>query len=209
VPVEDLRKSDVLRERHRSARIDWAKRGGKRIRHTHGGIRIREIGIRNVHDRSERRNTDNIFERYPIGCLVIIACSTANAGLGIGRQLVCKAHARANIAQVVVDGGCGTSSIVMTSAEDQVLRRIGVAHRLRSGHKTRHSSVAIRVREEWIPAYADVHCEPRSRMPVVLYEETPVVSAKIKVQTPACVKLDTSPRRKSERLSPLRLPPKL
>ena len=74
----------------------------------------------------------------------------------------------------------------MTPAEDQVLWRIGVARRLRSRHKTCHSPLAVRVGEERIPAYTGAHGEPRGRVPVILNEGTPVVSAKVQIQT-ACL----------------------
>ena len=186
VSVEDLRKGDVLRKRDRSAWIDRAKRCGKGVCHARGGIGVGEIGVRNAHDRSKGRNADNVFKRYPIGRLVIVACSTTDAGLAICRQLVGKAHTRADIAQVVIDRGCGASSVMITPAEDQVLRCIGVARRLRSRHKTCDSPLAVRVGEERIPAYTGAHGEPLGCVPVILNEGTPVVAAKVQIQT-ACL----------------------
>ena len=103
MPVEDLRKSDVLRKCSRSAWIDRAEGSRERVCHARGRIGVGEIGVINAHDRSERRNADDVFKRHPIGRLVIVACSTADAGLAIWRQLIGEAHTWADIAQVVID----------------------------------------------------------------------------------------------------------
>jgi hypothetical protein len=60
--------------------------------HARGGIGVGEICVRNAHDGSERRNADDVFKRHAIGRLVIVPCSTADAGLAICRQLIGKAQ---------------------------------------------------------------------------------------------------------------------
>src|ERR1700678_4372229 len=85
VSVEDLRKSDVLRKRGVRAWIDRAKGCGKWVCHARSGIRIGEIGVGDIYDGREGRNAHDIFKRYTVGRLVIIPCSTTDAGLGIGR----------------------------------------------------------------------------------------------------------------------------
>src|ERR1017187_7540140 len=86
---------------------------------------------------------------------------------------------------------------MMTPAEDQALWCIGVPRRLRSWHKASNSPLTIRVGEERIPAHTAGHGEPRGRVPVILNKGTPVVSAKIQIQT-AC--LDKAGRRSQQKV---------
>ena len=72
---------------------------------------------------------------------------------------------------------------MIAPAEEQILRCIRVARRLRSRHKTCHAPIAVRVGEERIPAYTGIYGEPRGRVPVILNEGTPIVSAKVQIQT--------------------------
>src|ERR1700739_4759125 len=143
MPGKDLRKGYVRRKRSTRAWISRTKFRGKGIRHTSTSIWIRKINIREIDDRSKRRNSYDIFKCNGIRRLVIIAGSAAKTGFPICRQLRRKSYAWPIISEIVVDRRCRTSRIMIVSAKEQPYRRVWVTHGLRPRHVTCDSPFTV------------------------------------------------------------------
>src|ERR1035438_8423044 len=152
--IEYLTERNTRRRENCSTRswIDGTKLPRKRARDSRASVRIGHGHIAKVDDRSKRRNTHHIFEGNRVWSFVVITGSAANTGVAIFCNPIGEAQSWSKVFRIVINGRVRASGIVILSAEQHAHRGIREALRLCSRNEACHSTIAVRVGEERIPA---------------------------------------------------------